>query len=213
MSNDGATNWTTIPGATDSTTYTLTGDEIGKYVRVSVSFTDGGGTEEGLFSAATAVVEKEAGPSAPSAPIEDSKTTTSITLKAVAGQEYSIDGTTWKENPTFTGLTPDTEYTFVTRVKATSTHQESAASTGTVIRTAALPLDPPDYTLGDVNQDGAINMTDVYLVYQHVKGKITLTEAQLLAANVNRDEQVNAADAQLIQSYYLKKISQFLDLS
>ena len=49
----------------------------------------------------------------------ESKDTTSITLKAVEGVEYSIDnGSTWTITPTFSGLTENTEYTFLAKYTA-----------------------------------------------------------------------------------------------
>ncbi|WP_405154552.1 S-layer homology domain-containing protein [Paenibacillus sp. FSL K6-0108] len=85
---------------------------------------------------------------APAAPVEVSKTATSITLQAITGQEYSIDGgVTWQDSPTFSGLTPDTDYTIVTRVKATATKPASAISTGTSIRTATKYADLDGLTL------------------------------------------------------------------
>ena len=68
-------------------------------------------------------------PAKPSAPTLDSKTDTSITVKTVAGQEYSRDGgKTWQTSGTFTGLTPETEYSIVTKIAATSTANESPVS-------------------------------------------------------------------------------------
>lgn len=43
--------------------------------------------------------------------------TTSITLEAMDGYEYSMDGINWQDSPTFTNLAPNTEYTFYTRKK------------------------------------------------------------------------------------------------
>ncbi|MEK8217013.1 S-layer homology domain-containing protein [Paenibacillus sp. FSL L8-0463] len=117
--------------------YTLTADDFGAAITVMVAADDTHATGS-LTSAATGAVTAADSAAAPAAPVEVSKTATSITLKAVTGQEYSIDGgVTWQDSPTFSGLTPDTDYTIVTRVKATATQQASAASTGTSIRTAA----------------------------------------------------------------------------
>ncbi len=54
IANDGTLD-TVISGATGST-YTLTSAEAGKTIKVRVTFTDGGGTEEALVSEATAEV-------------------------------------------------------------------------------------------------------------------------------------------------------------
>ncbi len=54
-------------------------------------------------------------------PSPESVTADSITLEEVTGYEYSKDnGETWQDSPTFTGLAPGTEYTFVQRPKGTA---------------------------------------------------------------------------------------------
>lgn len=54
------------------------------------------------------------------APTIARRTTTTISLNPVPGAEYSIDGgETWQESPKFTGLEPDTAYTFTQRLKET----------------------------------------------------------------------------------------------
>jgi hypothetical protein len=80
---------------------------------------------------------------APPAPVMVSKTDTSVTLTANALYEYSKDnGATWQDSEVFTGLSPSTTYTFVARVKGTSTTNESVAGTGTSITTGATPYVP-----------------------------------------------------------------------
>ena len=61
----------------------------------------------------------------------------SITLTAVSGCEYSMDGTTWQDSPTFSGLNPGTAYTFYQRVKATDSANASASSPAATISTKA----------------------------------------------------------------------------
>ena len=55
VSNDGTTD-SDIPGAT-AATYALTSAEVGKTIKVRVSFTDDGGNEETLVSAATTAIK------------------------------------------------------------------------------------------------------------------------------------------------------------
>jgi hypothetical protein len=62
--------------------------------------------------------------SAPSAPTLDAKTTTSITLDTITGAEYQRGGA-WQDSPTFSGLTPNTGYTFHARLKATDRYNVS----------------------------------------------------------------------------------------
>ena len=60
------------------------------------------------------------------APTIARRTTTTIALNPVPGAEYSIDGgETWQDSPKFTGLTPDTLYTFAQRLKETDNRTAS----------------------------------------------------------------------------------------
>ncbi|MBB3153541.1 hypothetical protein FHS16_003603 [Paenibacillus endophyticus] len=130
-----------INGATSSS-YTLVQADIGAVITVTVS-ADGTHASGSVTSAGTAAIAKANGPSAPSAATLASKTTSSITLTGINGQEYSINnGTTWQDSPAFSGLTPNTSYTIVTRVKETATQNASAASAGAVFMTSSLPSQP-----------------------------------------------------------------------
>lgn len=51
----------------------------------------------------------------------------SITLKAISGYEYSMDGVTWQDSNVFTNLFADTEYVFYQRIKE-GAYKVSAAS-------------------------------------------------------------------------------------
>ncbi len=58
-------------------------------------------------------------PSAPaSAPELDKRTDTSVTLKRIDGVQYCVNGGDWQDSPEFTGLDPETEYTFEVRYPA-----------------------------------------------------------------------------------------------
>ncbi|QOS81887.1 S-layer homology domain-containing protein [Paenibacillus sp. JNUCC31] len=139
-------NGVAITNGTDSS-YTLTADDLGTAITVMVT-ADGTHASGSVTSTATGAVAAADEVVTPAAPVEVSKTSTSITLQAVTGQEYSIDGgVTWQDSPTFGGLTPDTDYTIVTRVKATATQPASAISTGTSIRTATKYADLDGLTL------------------------------------------------------------------
>ena len=65
------------------------------------------------------------------------------------------------------------------------------------------------YTLGDVNDDGAIDSEDALLVLKHFVGIITLDETHKLAANVNGDSAIDSEDALLILKYFVGIISSF----
>lgn len=65
------------------------------------------------------------------------------------------------------------------------------------------------YTLGDVNDDGAIDSEDALMALQIFTKMITPTETQRLAADVNRDTTIDSEDALLILRYFVKQITSF----
>ncbi|HWP79637.1 MAG TPA: S-layer homology domain-containing protein [Candidatus Acidoferrum sp.] len=68
-------------------------------------------------------------PQAPDAPELSGKTATSVTVAAVAGLEYSIDGgESWQEGGAFSELTAGTAYSVICRIPATTDSFASAAS-------------------------------------------------------------------------------------
>ncbi len=130
----------------------------------------------------------------------------SVTLPAIAGNEYSMDGVNWQDSNIFTGLEPDTQYTFYQRVKRTDTVFESEKSPAATIKTLAII-----YTLGDVNNDTLIDSDDAVLVLQKFEDKLSaaFTEEQELAADVNKDGTINGDDALQIIYYTIGYIDSF----
>ena len=65
--------------------------------------------------------------------------------------------------------------------------------------------------LGDVNQDGRVEIADSTLILQHITNPngYQLTDKGMLAADVNRDGVVDKADALLIQQYDAGVIKNF----
>jgi hypothetical protein len=118
-----------ITGATASA-YTITEADVEQNITVRVTSANCLGSV-----VSTAVTVAKATQTAPSAPTLSSKTATSITLNEIAGAEYSKDGETWQDSPTFTGLTPNTSYTFYARIKGDATHETSPASDGFTVKT------------------------------------------------------------------------------
>lgn len=111
---------------------------------------DDSSTEEVETEARTVTVPVEvtvvkADQDAPPVPAEKSKTATSITLESIANNpvsgakaQYSKDGgRTWQDSPTFTGLSPNREYTFVARYAETDNYNASDISSGEVAITTA----------------------------------------------------------------------------
>ena len=81
------------------------------------------------------VVTIKSSQSAPSAPIILSFTDTVVTLAFMPNCEYSADGINWQLTNVFSGLSPNTKYTFYQRYPETATHEASANSYGTIITT------------------------------------------------------------------------------
>lgn len=81
-------------------------------------------------------------------PVVQSADENSITLKAVSGCEYSRDGVNWQTGTRFTGLQPNTQYTFYQRYAQTGTHYagpiSNAVSGGT---SGATQLSSDKYTV------------------------------------------------------------------
>ena len=69
------------------------------------------------------------------------------------------------------------------------------------------------YSVGDINDDGRIDVQDVTLVLRHVLGVEALTEAQQTVADVNSDGVVNVQDVALITQKALGLIAEFPDTS
>lgn len=79
----------------------------------------------------------------PLAPTLDYFTESSITLVAVEGCEYSMDGKNWKSSPYFYGLDCYTEYTFYQRYCESYTHYAGKSSEGSTFRTDKGTLSAP----------------------------------------------------------------------
>lgn len=63
------------------------------------------------------------------------------------------------------------------------------------------------YTLGDVNEDGDIDIKDVAELLNHVVKNKTLTGNAFLAADVEKDGEIDIRDAAKILNYIVKNIS------
>ena len=64
-------------------------------------------------------------------------------------------------------------------------------------------------TVGDVNGDKKVNLTDAKLVMQHYNGTRDFNSQQKSNADVNSDGKVNLTDAKLIMKYYNGEIAGF----
>ncbi|MCL2350956.1 MAG: PKD domain-containing protein, partial [Firmicutes bacterium] len=120
---------------TDSSAYTLTQADIGQTITLWVFAENCLGS---VISEPTAVVAKADGPDAP-ALVTGAYTAGDnlfiYTVNAIPGAEYSSDGTTWQDGPSFGGFTADSPATvFYARIKETATRFAGAAGgTGPVV--------------------------------------------------------------------------------
>lgn len=72
----------------------------------------------------------------------------------------------------------------------------------------SVSIEKPAYVLGDVNEDGKVNMTDVNRLFRYTTRKeISLTEAQLAAADVTGDGKVNITDVNRLFKFVTKQIA------
>ena len=95
------------------------------------------------------VTVNRATPNAPAAPTTENISASSVTLNAVDGCEYSMDGNTWQESTIFTSLNRTTEYTFYQRLKETANTNASPASS------AKFTTSDHDHNWGNFTADGA----------------------------------------------------------
>lgn len=90
--------------------------------------------EDQTATATVTLKVNKQGQSAPAAAELGGRTTDSISVKPVApnadgaAAEYSLDGSSWQDEPTFTGLTPGTKYTVYIRYEETGDYQASPST-------------------------------------------------------------------------------------
>ena len=102
-------------------------------------------------------------------PTAEAITSTSVLLERKDGCEYRCGEGEWQTEPLFDGLSPDTEYSFYTRLAATDDAPASDPSDGTVIRTA----EPEVFSLfGAISTQ---NIPDVSVTLTLTQGEDTLS--------------------------------------
>jgi hypothetical protein len=111
-------------------------------------------------STALTVTTKTAA-AAPAAPTLTSKTDTSITVTAVAGNEYQLDGGAWQDGNTFTDLTAGSTHSICTRVKETESALASNTSTALTVTTKTAAADAPGTPTLVSKKDTSITVTAV----------------------------------------------------
>ena len=122
-------NWQTSP--------TFTGLDIVTAYTFYLRYAETATTYASSKSEALYVTTDKGIPSTPSAPVLESKTSTSVTLVAYVGYEYSMDGVTWQTSNVFDNLDSSTNYIFYQRKAETSSNYASSSSKGLTVRTSA----------------------------------------------------------------------------
>ncbi len=79
--------------------------------------------------------------------------------------------------------------------------QTTYATNGLLLAYVYFTVEEPEYILGDVNEDGKIDVNDLTAIQRYLANFETLTNVQLLAADVNGDGIVTIDDATLLQRY------------
>lgn len=126
-----------------------------------------GETDENVASSASeaAIIHtKKKNLSVPNPPEVISKTAFSITLKQIAGYEYSLDGLNWQISNIFNGLKSFNEYTFYQRIAETDEFPATIKSNGLTVKTLKLQNDSVP------NKPTLISKTDTSITLQSVEG-------------------------------------------
>ena len=135
----------------------------------------------------------------PDAPQMESNTDSSITLLAIEGGEYNINGGEWQDSPVFEGLTQNTSYIFTQRKKETRSHYASPTSPEAMFSTM------PD----QLNE----NLRNAFLVYPNpakgcitIEGSGTMTVTNALGQTILTKEIKGKDKVELPQGLYFVKM-------
>ena len=136
-------------------------------------------------SEALKVTTEKADTKAPGKPELDKATDTTITVKAVKGQEYSIDGgKTWQDSNTFKGLTSKKEYSIISRVKETDKTKASPSSEALKVTTKEKAVANTKKTTTKAARTGDNSRVGLYIGFAVVS--LLLVIAAVLLKRKNR---------------------------
>lgn len=131
----------------------------------------------------------------------------------IPGNNYIYDGSGWSvyaDAPTEPVTTEPTEPETTEPVTTVPETTAPVTVPTTEPTTAVVTTQPePEYTLGDVDNNGKITVEDATLTLKSAVYLVTLTSTQMKAADVNNDGYVNVKDTTLIQKYVAELITQF----
>ncbi|MBN2879039.1 MAG: InlB B-repeat-containing protein [Clostridia bacterium] len=155
-----------VSGA-DSSTYTLSQDDIGKSISVEVASSSQSGS---LISNSIAVAKADR--EAPPAPTILSASSRNVTLSVTSGCEYKAGSGSFSANNAFNGLLYDTEYVFYQRYAETAVYNASPASTGLAYRTGYLLISNTSYNISGLSSGDGV----------YLSGSVTLSGSQNIRA-------------------------------
>jgi hypothetical protein len=145
---------------------------------------------------------------APSAPTLSNHTTTSITLHTITGCEYRRDGGSWQTQTIFSGLTPNTSYSFEARKEETATHFASPAGPAALFTTLPLTIDDSNFAnlsvysyqnIVFIKNESDISLKSIQII--DIKGRIVFQNA---ITNAETAITLNVANG----LYYVRLMSQ-----
>ncbi len=149
-----------------------------------VRYAETADTYASLPSPATLVTTHKDAPPPPSKPTCVSISDTTVILNAVVGCEYRVNGGEWQNSPVFTGLSPETQYTFVQRIAETEENTASDESVSLVISTkSALP----SYYFGTLLSENGKAVYHALSEYDGTYTSVTVTLPQAINYSVNSD--------------------------
>ena len=216
------TTTTTNKPTTTSTTSTTTTTTTNKPTTTSTTSTKTTTTTNKTTTTSTTSTTTTTTTNKPTTTSTTSTTTTTTTNKPTTTSTTSTTTTTTTNKTTTTSTTSTTTTTTTTTKDKTTTTSSTTTTTTTsndktttttvtdineTTSTTTSPVTQPDYTLGDVNNDGKINAVDASNVLAYYARISTnqeggYTEEQKLAADVDHDGRINAVDASNILAYY-----------
>ena len=137
-----------------------------------------------------------------------------LLLKEGADQSEATKGVPTESNLQYIdqqNIEPTTEFILFPKQMETGTYNVYVSTDSVNLKkVASLEYGTePEYTLGDVNEDGKVSSIDAQWALQAAVEKRTLSTSQVKAADVNHDGRLSAKDAQKILQYAVKKITSF----
>lgn len=127
---------------------------------------------------------------------------------------FTVEATPMNSKATVSGVGKVTLKSGQNTINVVVTAENGAKQTYSIIVNCTVsntpdPPTPSTPTLGDVDMDGKITITDALLIFKHKSGEKTLSADAQKAADTNKNGSVDIADALLVFKYKSGEISSF----